>query len=389
MDIKSVYDKLFAYAEARNFAGYDPFDGLNSAYFQATPLKYLAPARLAWLQMVKRSAKNLRPLLKVPEEVNPKGIALFALAELSRFRATNDEKHKANAGRLLEWLNSLKIRVSDSKSAFGYNFDWQSRAFFAPVGTPTVVPTAFACQAFLEAYQIFGNENYLNTAREICRFIVEDLNRPIVSAGAICFSYTPIDKSVIFNASLLAAECLTTVGDIDENREYLELAGKAATLVFSYQEENGSWAYGPKLRHKWVDNFHTVYILLSLYRLQKIIPNLNQPVSRAMQTGFKFWVDNFFLEDGAPKYFDKETFPIDIHSASAAIVGLADLNEYDQSALPLAEKVAEWTIVNMRDEEGYFYYQKTKSGVIKTPFMRWGQAWMAYALARLLEAKNK
>ena len=136
-DLQTIYDRLFAYCEAENFAGYDPFDGLNSRIFQASPLKYSRFARLAFLQMVKRSAKNLRPALKIEKGVNAKGIALFALAELSRFRVTNNSTHAENAKSLLEKLLGLKIQLPKTKdqkpkTVFGYNFDWQSRAFFAP-----------------------------------------------------------------------------------------------------------------------------------------------------------------------------------------------------------------------------------------------------------------
>ena len=36
--LEKVYDRLFAWCEEREFAGPDPFDGLNSRIFQATPL---------------------------------------------------------------------------------------------------------------------------------------------------------------------------------------------------------------------------------------------------------------------------------------------------------------------------------------------------------------
>src|SRR5690349_19949506 len=140
-------------------------------------------ARQTWLQMVKRSPVNLRKILLIEKGVNPKGIALFAVAELSRFRATNSEKHAENAKKLLETLLALKIEIQNPKSkiqnriAFGYNFDRQSRAFFAPKGTPTIVPTAFAAQGFIEGYTIFKDTKYLDAARGICRFIIEDLNR--------------------------------------------------------------------------------------------------------------------------------------------------------------------------------------------------------------------
>ncbi|NJM52908.1 MAG: hypothetical protein HC846_05650 [Blastocatellia bacterium] len=237
IDFVRIYDELFAWCEREDFAGYDPFDGLNSKIFQATPLKYFSLSRLAWLQMVKRSAKNLRPVLQVEKGVNSKGIALFALAELSRFRATEDEKHTQNAKNLLKNLDSLKIKIQN-RVAFGYNFDWQSRAFFAPQGTPTIVSTAFACQAFVEAYEVFKDKKYLETAKQICEFIVQDLNRIGETDEEVCFSYTPLDKSGIFNASLLAGECLASVGVVTQTQQYLNLAAKTTRYVLHRQAEN-------------------------------------------------------------------------------------------------------------------------------------------------------
>ncbi|MEO6590328.1 MAG: delta-aminolevulinic acid dehydratase, partial [Pyrinomonadaceae bacterium] len=200
-DFEQIYNELFAYCQAENFSGYDPFEGLNSRIFQYTPLKYFAPARLAWLQTVKRSTINLRPILRIEKSVNPKGIALFALAELSRFRTNQKAIHADNAKKFLRQLLELKIQLPITdyqlpKTAFGYNFDWQSRVFFAPQGTPTIVPTAFAAQALIEAYKLFGDEMYLETAKEICEFILSDLNRSFESKDEICFSYTPLDKTV-------------------------------------------------------------------------------------------------------------------------------------------------------------------------------------------------
>ena len=390
-NLEKIYDELFAWCAGEGFAGSDPFDGLNSRLFQATPLKYFTLPRLAFLQLVKRSPKDLRPLLKVEKGVNPKGTALFALAELSRFRATYRPEHAENARRFLEQLLSLKLTTKSGHTAFGYNFDWQSRAFFAPKGTPTIVPTAFAAQALLEASRLFGDQAYVETARDICRFITDDLNRTGDSDDEICFSYTPLDRSVIFNASLLAAECLASTAEATGENEYHDLASKAARYVVRRQKENGLWAYGPKLRHAWVDNFHTAYILLSLCRLSKSVPAIGSDaaVGDSIGSGMNYWLDNFFLDDGTPKYFDKEIYPVDIHSASAAVAALAELREVDDRCLPLARKVADWTVVNMRDESGYFYYQKRPDRTVKIPFIRWSQAWTAYALARLIEEGNR
>lgn len=379
---ENIYDGLYAWCEARDFAGHDPFDGLNSEYFQKLPLRHLAPARLAFLQLVKRSSKDLRPLLKVGEGVNPKGIALFALAELSRFRATGNDIHRAHAKRLLRQLSELRLPLAGEKAAWGYNFDWQSRAFFAPRGTPTIVPTAFAAKAFAE-------DDNLMMLRGVCEFIEKDLNRVHETEDEVCFSYTPLDRSIIFNASLLAAECLAELGARTGDAERSKLAEKAVNFVVRRQRDDGGWVYGPKLRHGWVDNFHTAYILLSIHRIGRSVPSVAEGTRDCMRKGLDFWLERLFLADGTPKYFDTETYPVDIHSASAAVVALSELSERDERCRLMASKVLKWTCDNMRDPEGYFYYQVRKNGVIKTPFIRWGEGWMAYAIARHLELNGK
>ena len=392
IDLKQSYDQLFAYCEREGFAGYDPFDGLNSRLFQFTPLKHIRLARLAWLQAVKRSPINLRYMLSVKKGVNPKGLALFALAELSRYRATKGEAHAVKAKDLLERLMKTPIRgkTRDGQPtlAFGYNFDWQSRNFYAPLGTPAIVPTAFAQHALFEAYKAFGNEQFLDTANEICSFILTGLNRSVESDDEICFSYTPLDRTRIYNANLLAGECLARVGECTKKSEYLDIAAKTARFVIRRQREDGAWTYGGNDIQAWVDNFHTAYILQSLQRISDCVPGFENETKAAVERGAQYWLDNFFLDDGTPKYYDKSVYPVDIHSAAAAVSSISELRAIDERMLPMARKTAEWTIKNMRDESGCFYYQMRKGGIVKTPFMRWGQAWMAYALARSMESSG-
>ena len=392
IDLENIYALLFSYCKEQGFAGYDPFDALNSRLFQWSPLKFFRPTRLGFLQLVKRSSVNLRPMFLVDKGLNPKGLALFVLAELSRFRASGESSHAENAKLLIDKLvvHAIRDKTTDDQSttAFGYNFDWQSRSFFAPLRTPAIVPTAFASQAFVEAYKAFGDEKYLETAEAICNFILTGLNRPVESEDEVCFSYTPVDHSVIYNASLLAGECLARVGTITDNSNYLEMAAKTARFVIQRQRNDGAWAYGEAEKQAWADNFHTAYVLLSLKRISNAVPDLAAETAEASERGIRYWLDNFFLDDGTPKYYDNAIYPVDIHSVAVALVALCEISDSDTRTLPLARKTVEWVVAHMRDSEGFFYFQKRKSGTIKTPYMRWGQAWMAYALARLIESKS-
>lgn len=390
-DLTQVYDKLYSYCESREFAGHDPFDGLNSRLFARTPLRHSRLARLALIQAVKRSPVDLRPLLRVSAGVNQKGLALFALAEFSRFRTTGDPLHAGNARRLVDNLlgHGIAGKAADGAPTlgFGYNFDWQSRVFFAPVGTPAVVPTAFASQVLVAAYEAFGDERYLAAASEVCGFILTRLNRPVESRDELCLSYTPLDCEVIYNATLLAGESLARVGALMGNSDLLEMASRTARFVIRRQRGDGAWTYGAGGKQGWVDNFHTAYVVLSLHRIASLLPEPQPQISAAARRGMDYWLNNLFLDDGTPKYYDHTVFPVDIHAAAVAIASLSELHSSDPRALPQARKTAVWTLANMYDDDGYFYYQMRRGRTIKTPFLRWGQAWMAYALARLIETE--
>ena len=61
------------------------------------------------------------------------------------------------------------------------------------------------------------------------------------------------------------------------------------------------------------------------------------------------------------------------------------MKEREPDAQELAGCVAAWTLRELRDPRGFFYYQKRRLRTVRTPYMRWSQAWMAYGLARMLE----
>ncbi len=382
--IKHAHDTLFEWCRERELAGHDPFDALNSRIFKGTPLARSRNARLIWTQLFKRSPFNLRSLAFVPEEKNPKGLALFALAALADHRRLRTKESETNVRDLLAELSHTQIH-NLSGAAWGYNFDWQSRNFFAQRGTPTIVPTAFAARAFIEAHRDLGDQNYLTTARSTCDFILNDLNRSEDSNGEICFSYSPRDNSHIFNASLLAAETLAEVCGLTGEMEFCEIARKAANYVVRRQREDGSWAYGAGAQQQWTDSFHTAYVLSSLRRISLSCDASNDQLTAALKRGYAFWRERFFLADGWPKYYHDRLYPADAHAAATAIITLLEFADLENDALSRAHQVAKWSIAHLRDGRGFFYYQRRRFYTIRTPYMRWTQAWMLYALARLLE----
>jgi len=382
--IESVLNKLEYFIQLQGWKGWDPYDALNSDFIKILTFGR-KKLRIAAIQFIRRSPINFRPILGVPKGTNPKGMGLFASAYLSRFEKTKREEYSCKAKKILDWL--IKNYSTGYRGiCWGYNFDWQSRAFFLPRYTPTVVNTSFIGRAFIKAYDVLGDSKYLRVARSACDFILNDLNRFPNSQSEIrnphlpfCFSYSPIDHYYVHNATALASSLLALMYERTGERKLFEIAKRSIQYVASYQREDGSWYYGEDdiAKRTGIDNFHTGFILesLKIYAQATGDKSFDEQIKR----GLKFYQKNFFLSDGAPKYYYNKIYPLDIHSAAQSIVTLIQLREYGAD-MDLCQKVAQWMIKNMQDKQGYFYYQKGSLLTNKIPYIRWSQAWAYYAL---------
>jgi hypothetical protein len=76
MEVLDCVREMLSYVESADYAGYDPYDALNSPLLRRITANSKW-ARLAVTQLNRRSPANLRPLLRIPKGHNPKGIGLF------------------------------------------------------------------------------------------------------------------------------------------------------------------------------------------------------------------------------------------------------------------------------------------------------------------------
>lgn len=378
------------YCESEDFAGWDPYDGLNSKVFKATPLKNWDIARLAWIQGFKRSPINFRKLLLVPKEHNAKGIGLFlsGYCNIYKLQQISGNDQFDSQQKMLDKINYLSNILLSMQSkgysgaCWGYNFDWQARrSFLFPIGTPTVVATTFCATALLDSYEITKNEKYLETALSSAEFVVNDLTRHQCEKGFL-FSYSPLDgNNTVFNASLLGSKLLSLIYKYTKNENYLELAKESIVACCDNQFKDGSWIYGLKATQNWIDSFHTGYNLDALITYKNI--SGDKSINENIDKGFHFYINNFFLDDGTPKYYHNKIYPIDIHCPGQLFITLSKMMKFEQYKT-LASKVLDWTIGNMQDKNGYFYYQLKKGISSKISYMRWSNAFMFNALSYYL-----
>ena len=384
-EIVTSFNQLIDYCEQEAFKGYDPYDGLNSKLFRAIPaVSKNRYARLLWIQTFKRSPVNLRAITGVKKEYNPKALGLFLSGYCNLYKTKPDQKYLDKiyffAARLLELQNTQW-----SGACWGYNFDWQARAFFQPKNTPTVVASVFIASAFLDAYEITKDEALLKTARSTCNFILKDLNRTADAKGNFAFSYSPLDTSVVFNASLLGSRLLARVYSFTKEKELIDEAKKSVEFCCSFQKQDGSWGYGTLPFHQWIDNFHTGYNLECIADYMKY--SGDELYKNNVAKGFEYYINTFFTEEGIAKYYNNTVYPVDIHAPAQMIITLAKLDKF-KAYKNVADKVMEWTIKNMQSPQGYFYYQVNKYFSSKISYMRWAQAWMFYALSTYINLES-
>ncbi|TDG12878.1 delta-aminolevulinic acid dehydratase [Seongchinamella unica] len=392
---ESSFTSLMEYCEKEGYKGWDPYDGLNSKIFQATPLRNWDVARLVLIQGCKRSPINFRPILRIPKEYNAKGVGLFlngycnlyamALAGDSRFGQPVDHLSKINM--LAELLLSLRSE-GYSGACWGYNFDWQARRLFLfPAYTPTVVATAFCASALFSAYEATGNQKYLDVAISSGDFVLKDLNRSACKGGFM-LSYSPIPgNDTVYNASLLGAKLLSYCYRYTQNVRYKDAASEIVSAACAGQEADGSWVYGLLPIQSWKDSFHTGYNLDAISHYSTFCDDSSFDVY--MEKGLYYYIDNFFESNGTPKYYHDKVYPIDIHCPAQLWVTLSVLGKWEDNEA-LCGRVMEWTIRNMQDQAGYFYYQLKRGLSSKIPYMRWSNAFMFNAMSYyLLETHGK
>jgi len=373
--------KLRSWCEQEQFKGWDPYDGLTSRFFQSLPgIRKVRLFRLIWIQAFKRNPVNLRKLFLIKKDYNAKGVGLFLNGYCNLYNIDPREEYLPHIRFLSDKVLELKSE-GYSGACWGYHFDWESKAFFQPRNTPTIVASTFIGYALLDAWEILKDEKLLKAAVSISEFILKDLNRTYDDQGDFSFSYSPLDTSQVYNATLLGSRLLSRIYSITKDESLLKEAKHSVDFVIKHQQENGSWTYSPLPFHQWIDNFHTGYNLECLYEYEKYSGDKSYRTN--IEKGFEYYINTFFEEDGRCRYYNNSLYPIDIHAPAQLIITLSRLEFFHQHK-DLADKVLSWVIDNMQDRRGYFYFQLKRRTKSRIPYMRWAQGWMFFSMSTFL-----
>jgi hypothetical protein len=370
-----------ARAEARivadGYRGYDPYDALCSPIFRLRGVGSNKLVRLAAQQTLKRLPVNLRPLLGIHKGYNPVTLALVLQghAYLARAFPEELERYRDASGVLVAELARLSSS-GYSGACWGYDFDWQTRFEYVPAFTPTIVATCFVTNALVAAHESMSIPEALPLCSSAIDFVLNDLNRIPAPDGSFCWSYSPLDRRPVLNATAKGARLCAQVSTLSGRSELLAPARSSLQFVVGHQRSDGAWPYAVDDPRSWSDNFHTGYVLDCLHEYKERTADSTFDV--ALATGWAYYRDHFFDDGRIPRYYDHRRFPVDATAVAQSLLTLCRFGD-----LRTARDVAAWSLEQLQRADGAFAFQIHRRYTNHIPYMRWSTAWMYCGLARV------
>jgi hypothetical protein len=154
---------------------------------------------------------------------------------------------------------------------------------------------------------------------------------------------------------------------------------QSAAYVARHQREDGSWPYAVGDARQWADNFHTAYVLDAFDSYGDCTSDTR--FRDVTERGWRYYRDNFFVDDRIPKYYPDQLYPIDATACAQSLLTLCRFGDVET-----ASRVAAWTVQQMQCPDGHFAYQVRRRRVVRIPYMRWSSAYMYAGLSRFAYA---
>lgn len=375
----------------KGLVGYDPFDVKAHPLLRKVQRRPLL--RKASTGMCDLFPHLTRQVLGIAPTENPKAHALVAMGRLRLFAITQREEYLALARENLAWLDQHATE-GFSGPCWGYPFRVYGTGVDSPPGSPVLVVSAIAGQAYLEAWRITQETAFLEAARGIAQFILQDVPRLDESDGAFCFAYTPQDRRRVHNASLLGVEHCVCTAAASGDDALAEAVMPALHFTVEAQMDDGAWPYGAWAEGEpyepglmaLVDHHHTGFVLRSLHAIDVARPAAD--LGKVIDRGFAYYRKQLYGPFGMPLDAFRQ-YPVDIHACAESVLCPSVLSERRRTALSMATLGMRWAHWYLRrPSDGAPYYRKYKRFTSRITYPRWGTAWMYRAVAEYLVATS-
>jgi hypothetical protein len=369
---KIIFDSIL-HIENKTYQSYDLFDALTCDWINKVTNKSDILRRIA-IQVNAKSPINLHSVgMKKLTHTKLISDLLWTLSLNNFTNKTIPIYHKL-----------IDLKCNNNYSVWGLNFPYTSRFINADSKTPNIYNTASSGLSLCEFYNIdipLKGEIETNITEIIdAIFQVFSFNDENTKGW---FAYYPKQQSPTYNVNALTAYFLCKANEtLKKECVSKEIIEKLINLLIEEQNLDGSWFYSRSSKGKWIDGFHSGFIIESLayvYSHGFKSEKLNNTLKRA----WNYYIKNLFTEEGLPKYFSNgNKFPIEAQNCAQAIQTISLVGIWlDWNQRELLEKVIQLTIKFLYNPNGYFYYKKTRIFTYKQSYLRWSTAPMLVAFS--------
>jgi hypothetical protein len=397
-------EKFSAWLSESGYASYDPYDiwgtryGLlaRRLYYHKHPLGWMMTAPVILMDMI---CPRLRGLF-VKKDRFPTADAQLVLAFLNLHEVSQAPTRRStvNASETT-WLTKARYLANEllaqsvhgySGYCWGYPFDWQNANGLMPKGTPHITATPYCYEAFTRLYDLTGEEHYLDVARSIATFVLQDLNDTATGDAAAAASYTPHDHGKVVNASAYRAQVLFDAARRFHDDAYRAKASNNLRFILQSQQPDGFWLYAiDSPAEAFIDHFHTCFVLKNLHKINRHLQSLE--VEQAVRRGYEWYRRALFDRDDNPKSFAVATrlqiIRLDMYNVAEAISLGALLRDEIPEALSHSKTLAARLMRRYQLPIGHWITRVYVGGIRhKVPFLRWPQAQLFFAQTNLLAA---
>jgi hypothetical protein len=189
------------------------------------------------------------------------------------------------------------------------------------------------------------------------------------------------------NANAYRAFLLTSAAhDLCEER-YWKVAERNLNFVLESQNEDGSWYYAQDGKRKFIDHFHTCFVLKALVKIEEL--TRHSGCTEAIKHGVKYYTTKLFDKSGLPKPFSSRprmtVYKRELYDYAEAI-NLAVLlrgrfPELDRCLSSVLNDI----LTVWQKPDGSFRSRRLLLGWDNTPMHRWAQSQLFRSLCLLLD----
>lgn len=386
---EKLYESIINFinwVEKYGFASQDQYDywaskigqRAKSLYYRNNSIGTIAVAPFVFMETFFPSTRQWFS----PPSRFPIADAHYSMGFSYLFRALGENKYKEMAEKICEEL--IKSRCKDYQYfCWGYPFDWAGNSGALKTGTPLITTTPYVYEAFYELYSITKDDKILEILHSIAEHAINDIKDTKISSNVYVCSYTPFDNRRVVNANCYRAYLLTHAAKLFNSTKYGKVAGKNINFIIQSQNKDGSWLYAKDGKDKFVDNFHTCFVLKNLEKINNLINDAK--IGNAIDRGV-----NFFL-----KYLiDDNMLPIPFAKKQRLILYKRDIYDYAENinlGLLLRDRYPEFnTIIDSQFLDLISRWQRTNGsfrskqllfGWNSVPYHRWAQSQLFRSLS--------